>query len=173
MREPPGAGCALTSGFWSVSMACSPDAYHLQAQPGQASPLSALAEITCVFREQAEEQRVEGLGGHWICNPLSFCICLCRNGPVGFQQRKYEGLQLLRTCRGSWQWSRAWGCGACNSDCPSHPPGTEISRGSFLHLLHLCRKRIPTTEELNTSNHYKADGSYLCSPCPQWENKAS
>lgn len=114
---------------------------------------------------------MQGCGGHWFCNPPSFCIWLCRSGPVGFQQGKYEGLQLFQISRSSWQWSR--GLGAYNSDCLLHTLGTEHSRGSSPHLLHLCRKQIPTIEELNTLNHYKADGSYLCSPCSRWESTAS
>lgn len=32
-------------------------------------------------------------------------------------------------------------------------------------FLCLCKKQIPTTEELNTLNHYKANGLYPSLPC--------
>ena len=64
----------------------------------------------------------------------------------------------------------AGGLGAYNNGRPLHPLGTERSGGSS-RFLHLCRKQIPTIEELNTLNHYKANRSYPCPPCFRWCGK--
>lgn len=114
-------------------------------------------------------EMVEWWGIHWFCNPppwhqQGFCLSGQKWLLWGFSRGSFRVLQVL------WS-SRSRGLGAYHGSCLLHLLGIECSGRSSPWFLHLCRKQIPTTEELNTLNHYKAKGSYPCPPCFRWCGK--
>lgn len=67
----------------------------------------------------------------------------------------------------------AGGLWAYNSICLLPLLWTEYLGGSSSHFLHLCRKKIPNIEDLNSLHHYKAIRSYPCPPCFRWFGKTN
>lgn len=161
-------------GSGQARVVCSPEPEHPQAWPGWASPSGSLG------REQAAwEQRLGEMAQRWggdigfITHRLSTSKGLASVWPEmalwGFSRGRVRVCTSYGLPGAAGNGAGSWG--AYNSSHLLHLLGTECSGGGSPSFWHLCRKQIPTIEELNTLNHYRANRSYPFPLCFRWCGK--
>lgn len=155
-------------------VACSPEPEHLQAWLGWASPSGSLGREQAAWEQRLGEmvQRWDGDIGfitHRLSTSKGFASVWPEMALWGFSRGSVRVCTSYGLPGAAGNGAGSWG--AYNSGHLLHLLGTECSGGRSPSFWHLCRKQIPTIEELNTLNHYRANRSYPCPPCFRWCGK--